>query len=124
MHRLDTVLSDLDSSLDASANRADTETEISTREKTLGPLYTQIAHEFADLHDRSGRMKAKGCITDELTWRTSRTFFFWRIRRRQAEDGLQVGTRYVCVCILDRIDWFIMKPNLVLLYHPSHTTQP
>jgi len=34
-------------------------------------------------------MKAKGCINDELTWKTSRTFFFWRIRRRQAEDGLQ-----------------------------------
>ena len=26
--------------------------EIKSREKALAPLYTQIAHEFADLHDR------------------------------------------------------------------------
>jgi acetyl-CoA carboxylase/biotin carboxylase 1 len=42
------------------------------REKMLVPLYTQIAHEFADLHDRAGRMKAKGVINEVLTWKTSR----------------------------------------------------
>lgn len=63
--------------------------EIRGREKTLLPLYTQIAHEFADLHDRAGRMKAKGCITDVLEWRTARSYFYWRIRRRQLEDGLK-----------------------------------
>jgi len=63
--------------------------EIRVREKTLLPLYTQIAHEFADLHDRAGRMKAKGCITDVLEWRTARSYFYWRIRRRQLEDGLK-----------------------------------
>lgn len=34
-------------------------------------------------------MKAKGCISDILEWRTSREFFYWRIRRRQLEDELK-----------------------------------
>ena len=63
--------------------------EIRSREKVLLPLYTQIAHEFADLHDRAGRMKAKGCITDVLEWRSARGYFYWRIRRRQLEDQLK-----------------------------------
>lgn len=47
-----------------------------------------MAHEFADLHDRAGRMKAKGVIRDVVTWQRSRSYFFWRARRRIAEDGL------------------------------------
>ena len=37
----------------------------------------------------AGRMKAKGCISEVLDWPTSREFFYWRIRRRQAEDPLK-----------------------------------
>ena len=48
-----------------------------------------MAHEFADLHDRAGRMKAKGCISEVLEWKSSRRFFYWRIRRRQLEDQLK-----------------------------------
>lgn len=47
-----------------------------------------MAHEFADLHDRAGRMKAKGVIRDVVTWRRSRSYFFWRAKRRIVEDGL------------------------------------
>ena len=47
-----------------------------------------MAHEFADLHDRAGRMKAKGVIRDIVTWPRSRAYFHWRARRRIAEDGL------------------------------------
>lgn len=54
-----------------------------------------MAHEFADLHDRAGRMKAKGVIRDVVTWKRSRSYFYWRAKRRIAEDGLvrqfQVG---------------------------------
>ena len=46
----------------------------------------QIAHEFADLHDRAGRMKAKGVIRDVVSWEQSRAYFYWRLRRRLAED--------------------------------------
>ena len=58
------------------------------REKALVPLYTQIAHEFADLHDRAGRMKAKGCINEILQWKNTRSFFYWRILKRQKFDSL------------------------------------
>jgi hypothetical protein len=34
-------------------------------------------------------MKAKGCISAVLEWPTAREFFYWRIRRRQAEDPLK-----------------------------------
>lgn len=92
MHRLDSVLVDLDESLSSSTSEEKTskfEGEIKNREKLLQPLYTQIAHEFADLHDRAGRMKAKGCITDVLEWKTARGYFYWRIRRRQAEETIK-----------------------------------
>ena len=46
MHRLDPMLQELDG--DPSANEAD----IKARENLLAPMYMQVAHEFADLHDR------------------------------------------------------------------------
>lgn len=60
--------------------------KMTAREKELLPIYTQIAVQFADLHDRAGRMKAKGVIRDELEWRNSRRFFYWRLRRRLNEE--------------------------------------
>jgi acetyl-CoA carboxylase/biotin carboxylase 1 len=37
--------------------------KLEAREKHLWPAYQSVALEFADLHDRSGRMKAKAdCI--------------------------------------------------------------
>jgi len=92
MHRLDPQLHELDEML---ANELDPSekirlvAEMQGREKMLVPLYTQIAHEFADLHDRAGRMKAKGVINEVLTWKTSRSFFYWRILKRQRTDPLQ-----------------------------------
>ena len=52
-------------------------------------LGLQVAHEFADLHDRSGRMKAKGVVRDILEWKTSRSYFYWRVKRRLAENGVR-----------------------------------
>eukprot|EP01041_Mallomonas_annulata_P002841 gene2841-5588_t len=85
MHRLDPVLQELDG---LSSDGKDITGEITQREKNLAPVYTQIAHEFADLHDRTGRMVAKGCIRQALTWQTSRRFFFWRIKFRLLRDAL------------------------------------
>jgi len=81
MHRLDSTLKGL--SADAVGNAA----AIAAREETLLPFYTQVAHQFADLHDRAGRMKAKGVIREVLHWDSARTFFYWRLRRRLAEDA-------------------------------------
>jgi len=82
MHRLDEKLIELDA--DAEKNAA----EIAKREDTLLPIYLQVAHEFADLHDRAGRMEAKGVIRKALEWESSREFFFWRLKRRLDEGEL------------------------------------
>ncbi|XP_060973718.1 acetyl-CoA carboxylase 1-like isoform X1 [Cannabis sativa] len=62
--------------------------QIRAREKQLSPLYTQIATKFAELHDTSLRMAAKGVVKEILEWKQSRSFFYKRLRRRIAEDSL------------------------------------
>jgi len=91
MHRLDEELMALDGKLAKAGGEesAAIKSQIVKREETLLPLYTQIAHEFADLHDRAGRMKAKGVVRDVLSWKRSREYFFWRVQRRQAEMRLR-----------------------------------
>lgn len=56
------------------------------REQLLLPVYMQVSLQFADLHDRAGRMKAKDVIRKELQWSDSRRFFYWRVRRRVNEE--------------------------------------
>jgi acetyl-CoA carboxylase/biotin carboxylase 1 len=58
------------------------------REQLLLPVYTQIALQFADLHDRAGRMQAKGAIRMPLQWKNARRFFYWRLRRRLNEEAV------------------------------------
>ncbi len=92
MHRLDPILQDLDEAFSVaidSDEKSRITTDIKAREKILSPLYLQIAHEFADLHDRAGRMLAKGCIQDILDWKNTRQFFYWRILRRQREEFIK-----------------------------------
>ena len=60
--------------------------QMTEREKKLLPVYGQIALQFADLHDRSGRMQAKGVIRQALRWQNARRFFYWRLRRRLNEE--------------------------------------
>jgi len=76
-------LEDKDLSAEAAA---DIKSQLAAREKALLPVYSQIAVQFADLHDRSGRMKAKGVIRDQLEWINARRFFYWRLRRRLNEE--------------------------------------
>jgi len=95
MHRLDSKLITLDAELAAAEEAlvADDEVAalkrtIAAREAQLMPLYVQISHEFADLHDRPGRMLAKGVISDIVPWQRAREYFFWRVRRRLLQDAL------------------------------------
>ncbi|KAF2646451.1 hypothetical protein P280DRAFT_415750 [Massarina eburnea CBS 473.64] len=60
--------------------------EMTEREQNLLPIYSQIAVQFADLHDRAGRMQAKGVIRQSLRWQNARRFFYWRLRRRLNEE--------------------------------------
>lgn len=62
--------------------------QMTKREQLLLPVYLQIALQFADLHDRPGRMEAKGVIRRVLHWKDSRRFFYWRLRRRMSEDPI------------------------------------
>jgi len=61
-------------------------TKVTQREQLLLPVYMQISLQFADLHDRAGRMKAKDVIRSSLKWREARRFFYWRVRRRVNEE--------------------------------------
>jgi len=94
MHRLDSKLGQLESELAvaeeslAEAEAASLRTQIKARQTQLMPLYTQISHEFADLHDRPGRMLAKGVIRDVVPWKRAREYFALRVRRRLAQDAL------------------------------------
>jgi acetyl-CoA carboxylase/biotin carboxylase 1 len=56
------------------------------REKLLASVYQQICVQFAELHDRPGRMKAKGVIREVVEWSEARRFFYWRLRRRLSEE--------------------------------------
>lgn len=90
MARLDATYADLKKQLSQGGLSAEAEAEIkekmTVREKQLLPVYAQVAVQFADLHDRSGRMKAKGTIRGELEWANSRRYFYWRLRRRLNEE--------------------------------------
>uniref|UniRef100_K7FXG9 Acetyl-CoA carboxylase alpha n=1 Tax=Pelodiscus sinensis TaxID=13735 RepID=K7FXG9_PELSI len=90
MRRVDPIYSRLAERLGtpelSPAERKELETKLKEREEFLIPIYHQVAVQFADLHDTPGRMQEKGVITDVLEWKTSRTFFYWRLRRLLLED--------------------------------------
>ncbi|KAI9106486.1 hypothetical protein K1719_022014 [Acacia pycnantha] len=95
MGRLDQQLIDLKAKLqEAKSSRAhgsiieSLQQQINSREKQLLPVYTQIATKFAELHDTSLRMAAKGVIREVLDWSKSRSFFYRRLRRRIGEHSL------------------------------------
>merc|ERR1712151_459040 len=92
MHRVDPQLKLLDSELELSEldteAQEDIKKQIKAREDLLKPVYTQAATEFADLHDKTGRMKAKGVIKASVPWEDSREFFFYRAKRRMYEENL------------------------------------
>ncbi|XP_043910511.1 acetyl-CoA carboxylase 1 isoform X2 [Protopterus annectens] len=71
------------------SERKELEMKLKEREEFLLPIYHQIAVRFADLHDTPGRMQEKGVITDVLEWKSSRTFFYWRLRRLLLEDTVK-----------------------------------
>jgi len=92
MHRLDPQLQLLDSELELSELDTDAQNDIKkqikAREELLKPVYTQVATEFADLHDKTGRMKAKGVIKSAVPWSNAREFFYYLTKRRILQDTL------------------------------------
>ncbi|PGH13388.1 hypothetical protein AJ79_03667 [Helicocarpus griseus UAMH5409] len=90
MARLDPAYGELRKALNDKSLPADELSKIKAkmteREEQLLPVYMQIALQFADLHDRAGRMEAKGTIRQALQWKNARRFFYWRLRRRLSEE--------------------------------------
>jgi acetyl-CoA carboxylase/biotin carboxylase 1 len=87
-NRVDPVLEQLNKELHACDDDVEKKivaSKIFQREKLVLGVFRQIAVHFADLHDTPGRMKAKGVIRKQVSWAQSRTFFFWRLRRKLAE---------------------------------------
>ncbi|OCB90590.1 acetyl CoA carboxylase [Sanghuangporus baumii] len=91
MERLDDTYAALKrDSVDASKTpeeRAEATEQLAKREKLLQPTYKQIALLYADLHDRTGRMEAKGCATP-CVWKDARRRFYWSLRARLARSRL------------------------------------
>lgn len=101
MHRVDHVCSELKDKIrsvraesehepvgDMKQRISELEKSLEFREKQLIPIYHQISVTFADLHDTPGRMKQKNVINEIIEWKNSRRFFYWRLRRLLAQDGL------------------------------------
>lgn len=94
MGRLDEELVGLKSKLEESRRAGALEVvnslqqKIKAREKSLLPVYTQMATKFAELHDTSLRMAVKGVIREVVDWKTSRSYFYRRLHRRIAEASL------------------------------------
>ncbi|XP_062200626.1 acetyl-CoA carboxylase 1-like [Phragmites australis] len=100
MLRLDPKLIGLNARLkemkkeNASISEMDTvRRSMTVRMKQLMPIYTQVATRFAELHDTSARMAAKGVIGKVVDWQESRAFFYRRLRRRVSEDALAKEVR-------------------------------
>ncbi|KAG9067876.1 acetyl-coenzyme-A carboxylase [Linnemannia hyalina] len=93
MERLDDKYRDLKAQYEkpdlAGAEREAIKTKLTEREQELLPVYQQLAIQFADLHDTAGRMKAKGTIRESLDWTNARRYFYWRVRRRLAEEYIR-----------------------------------
>lgn len=81
---------------------AELENKIKARTNALLQNYHPVAVHFADLHDTPERMLEKGCISEIVPWRNSRTWIYWRMRRLlleehfikqilEAQEGLSVG---------------------------------
>lgn len=92
MARLDPIYGDLYRQLQdkklSSEQQSTIKVKMVEREKVLMPVYQQVSIQFADLHDRAGRMKAKGTIRKPLQWVNARRFLYWRLRRRLNEEAI------------------------------------
>lgn len=108
--RLDPVLKQLTGQ---TGNKVEVDAAIKAREKTLLPVYQQVARQFADMHDTPARMYAKGVLSGIVPWKEARRFFAARLRRRLTEEAL---VRHVA-----STDVSIRRDDAINLVHSWHT---
>lgn len=100
MHQLDNTLIELDRELHGAmappgnrilseAQKQAIQEKIYARESELLPVYRSVATAFCDLHDTPVRLKEKGAIRRVVRWDEARTYFYWRLRRRLAEERVR-----------------------------------
>jgi len=89
MERLDstyaTLKRDSKDTSKSAEERSAASSALAERETLLQPTYKQIALLYADLHDRTGRMEAKGCAKPAV-WKNARRHFYWAARARIARS--------------------------------------
>ncbi|GJJ11159.1 hypothetical protein Clacol_005391 [Clathrus columnatus] len=90
MERLDSQYAafkkDSQNSSKSPQERAMAAEQLAARETFLQPSYKQLALLYVDLHDRTGRMEAKGCAKP-MTWKNARRYFYWALRARLAQSS-------------------------------------
>ncbi|KAG0694582.1 acetyl-CoA carboxylase [Suillus ampliporus] len=91
MERLDSTYAEVKQaskdSTKTAEERAQATQALAKRETFLQPTYKQLALLYADLHDRAGRMEAKGCAKPAV-WKDARRYFYWALRARIARSDL------------------------------------
>lgn len=91
MERLDSTYAELKhaskDTTKTAEERAQATQALANREVFLQPTYKQLALLYADLHDRAGRMEAKGCAKPAV-WKDARRYFYWALRARIARSTL------------------------------------
>ncbi|KZP16603.1 acetyl CoA carboxylase [Athelia psychrophila] len=91
MDRLDTTYAthkrDSKDATKTEEERAKATQDLAAREQFLQPSYKAMALLYADLHDRVGRMEAKGCAKPAV-WKDARRKFYWAVRARVSRSYL------------------------------------
>lgn len=109
MARLDSEYAQLKAASTDTTKSAEEQTaakeKLLAREKHLWPTYQQIALLYSDLHDRAGRMEAKGCAR-AAEWTEARRYFYWRLRRRINEAHMlnKLATSHPILSPAERAD--------------------
>mgnify|MGYP001759652098 FL=1 len=88
MERLDPTYAALAREVRAAAapgDRAEAKQRLQAREMQIAPFFHAVAVEYADAHDRAGRMLATGVLHRAVPWKETRAYFYWRCRRRLLE---------------------------------------
>jgi len=88
MHRMDKQLKWMSMNEATGMVRAE---DVALRETELLPAYQPLGELFCDLHDRPERMLAKNVIRAIVPWKSCRTYFFYRLKRRVEEFRLEAA---------------------------------
>jgi len=96
MSRSDSTLCSMETALTTSTDTAQVEElqkSILKRREKLLPVTKPAAFKFADLHDTTARMLAKGAIHDEVSWKNARKYFYDLITVELAK--MQMARQYL-----------------------------